>query len=127
MKVLVIEDDPQGRRLLIRVLERAGCDVVAVENGLAAFGEVRTSKPAAILCDICLPYMGGRTFYGELVAEYPDLAKQVIFLTGAPEPDVVQLSEQSGCPLLIKPYDVEDLVATVRRVGQRKPGEVAAA
>jgi CheY-like chemotaxis protein len=40
MKILIADDDPVSRRLLDKTLLRAGYDVIAVENGVAAAGEL---------------------------------------------------------------------------------------
>src|SRR3970040_2141887 len=49
MDVLVIEDDSDAREGLVRTLSRAGCDVTAVDDGLAALAQVRERTFDAIV------------------------------------------------------------------------------
>lgn len=120
MDVLIVDDDESVRRTFSRALERAGYMVSAVENGLAAFAELQQHQYRAIVCDIHMPFLEGRSFYDELVAQYPQMAQRVVFATGwADQDEVGAFLQKSGRPVLRKPVDLKDLVQTVRRVTDR--------
>ncbi|NIM49500.1 MAG: response regulator [Gemmatimonadales bacterium] len=113
MDVLVIDDDPDSRASLQKVIEHAGYAVRSVDNGLAAFAEIQQRSYKAIVCDIVLPFMDGVGFYEQLQEDYPHLAKRVLFVTAwAEEPTVHRFLEQTERPFLPKPYDI-GLLTTV--------------
>jgi two-component system, cell cycle response regulator len=60
MKILIADDDPVSRRLLDKTLLRAGYDVIAVENGVAAAEELcRQDGPRLALLDWEMPELDG--------------------------------------------------------------------
>ena len=65
-QVLVIEDEPNIRQMVRRVLEKEGWTVREAENGRAGLHAVAESKPAVILLDLMMPVMNGFDFIREL-------------------------------------------------------------
>jgi GAF domain-containing protein/CheY-like chemotaxis protein len=63
--VLVVDDDPEVRSLVRRMLEPAGFTVVEAENGRAALERLREVKPTVILLDLMMPEMDGFAFVSE--------------------------------------------------------------
>jgi len=57
--VLLVEDDPQLRRLMQRMLERASWRVVQAENGAVALQWLRSAVPHVILLDLMMPEVDG--------------------------------------------------------------------
>ena len=60
--VLVVEDDPDTREILRRLLEKEGCQVIAAENGRVALERLAESRPMLILLDLMMPEMDGFQF-----------------------------------------------------------------
>ncbi len=119
MDILIVDDDDAVRKTFSRTLERAGFMVTAVDNGLAAFAELQRHHYRAIVCDVHMPFLEGRSFYDELRKDYPQMAQRVVFATGWAEHDEVgPFLKQTGRPVLHKPVDSKDLVATVRAVAE---------
>jgi CheY-like chemotaxis protein len=117
MDVLLIEDNPTAKDVAVMVLERAGFRVTAVDNGLAAFAELQHHPYRVIVCDFRLPFMGGGSFFDQIKADYPQLAKRVGFVTGwAHDPETQATLEATGQPVLAKPYTAEDLIAMVKQL-----------
>jgi PAS domain S-box-containing protein len=58
-KILVIDDDPTARRLLTRVLQDQGYEVVTAETGEQGIVLAKSEKPALITCDILMPNVDG--------------------------------------------------------------------
>ena len=117
LNVLVVEDDPDTRAGMRKVLVEAGCAVTEVDDGLRAL-EIVSQRPFdAIVCDLRLPYLPGGGFYEELLTRDADLARRVIFVSAiAHDPAVRKFLDGTGRPYLQKPYEVKDLIETVRRV-----------
>ncbi len=59
LSILVAEDNVINRRLAIRLLEKAGHNVVAVENGLLALSAVTSTQFDCVLMDVQMPEMDG--------------------------------------------------------------------
>lgn len=57
--VLVVDDDPHARRLIVRALVAAGCSVTAVDDGEAAILEVVAHTYDVVVIDYRMPRMGG--------------------------------------------------------------------
>jgi CheY-like chemotaxis protein len=64
--VLVIEDEPALRRMLSFTLRDAGFDVRTAGNGRDGLDDLQVQLPDAIVLDLEMPVMDGRTFYREL-------------------------------------------------------------
>ena len=65
-RALVVEDDAESRSLLSAVLEKQGCRVTAVADGVQALRTMAACKPDVILLDLMMPNMDGFAFAAEL-------------------------------------------------------------
>ncbi len=118
--VLIVDDDADVLRAHKKMLERAGFMVTCVDNGLAAFAQLQQRTFRAILCDIEMPYLGGRSLYEQLKESFPHMAGRVVFVSGwASEAQTREFLEQTGQPVLDKPADLEDLVRLVRQMVEK--------
>jgi CheY-like chemotaxis protein len=59
MRVLLVEDKDDLRRLFARVLRNFGCGVVEAADGASALGAVAGYSPELIVTDIMMPGMDG--------------------------------------------------------------------
>jgi CheY-like chemotaxis protein len=117
LTVLVVEDDPDTRAGMRKVLVEAGFTVTEVDDGRRALEIVFQRRFDAIVCDLRLPYLPGGGFYEELLQRDRDLANRVIFVSAiAHDPAVRQFLDGTGRPYLQKPYEVKELIETVKRV-----------
>lgn len=122
MRVLVVDDDEIARETMRQLLERAACEVTAVENAIAGLAELHRTTFDAIVCDYRLPFMGGGTFFEEVRLEQPDTARRFIFVTGyASNVEIAEALEATGQPVMRKPFDVDDFVKAVRAMGPSSP------
>ena len=64
--ILVVEDEPALRRMLAFTLRDVGFDVRTAWNGVDALEQVAGKTPDAIVLDLEMPVMDGRTFYRQL-------------------------------------------------------------
>jgi PAS domain S-box-containing protein len=61
-KVLVVEDEPDGRELVRSLLEQCGADVLSAGSAAEAFPLVARERPHVIICDIGMPEEDGYSF-----------------------------------------------------------------
>lgn len=59
-RILVVDDHPVNRTLLVRLLQRGGFTVKQAHNGLAAFTLWQKWQPQLILMDLIMPVVDGR-------------------------------------------------------------------
>ena len=70
-----------------------------------------------VICDLKMPRVDGKRFYGALAATSPGLARRVVFVTGdVAGTDAEAFLNQTGCRWLAKPFRLGELIRTVREV-----------
>jgi two-component system C4-dicarboxylate transport response regulator DctD len=114
-RILLVEDDETLAAGLMLLLEIENFDVERVATGAAAISSFRRAKPHIVLLDIGLPDMNGREAYAHLAAIDPDIP--VVFSTGhgaTSSPD--RLPTAPHVTSLLKPYELETLLAAIERV-----------
>jgi PAS domain S-box-containing protein len=114
--VLLVEDEPSVRRLLARVLGRAGYHVLEASNGIQAL-EVENAFDGpieAVITDVIMPEMGGVELVRVLQRSRPGLT--VLFVSGYTRGEVLEGSAltDSRCIFMSKPFSPEQLVAALR-------------
>ena len=115
--VLIVDDEPDICQALSDLLEHEGYHVTMAERGLEAIAKVRQRPFSAVLLDLGLPDLEGTAVLRAMTEIYPNLP--VIILTAyATEEKAVALLQQGAFAFLSKPYNKEQLKATlVRAVG----------
>ena len=109
--ILIVEDETALRRVLERVLARAGYRVLAAASAETAY-ELLASEPAdAVLLDVQLPTMSGLALYLALIHRHPALAGRIAIMSGDAEADNVRAWLQNNpCTVLKKPFDLRQIV-----------------
>jgi DNA-binding response OmpR family regulator len=117
-RILVVDDDQELRRLLARKLTVSGYEVVEAESGLRALAQMqRIGLPHLAIVDINMPGMSGLEFC-EVVQQYADLP--VIMLTAIAEAaTTVTAIEKYAEDYVVKPFNLDELVARVQRLLRR--------
>jgi len=115
LEVLLVDDDSAVRQAVGKALGRAGFEVTAVDNGLAALAAIQTHSFAVVVTDIRMDFLDGIRLYQELEAEFPELQERVVFVSAWTEdPEVDAFVRRTGRPLLKKPFELADLLKLVR-------------
>ena len=126
-RILVVDDDPRIRQMLIRYFEDNGYRVNAVGNGAAMRAELAKGKYAAVFLDLVLP--GGENGL-ELLKELRNTSDvPVLMLTGQDDvTDKVVGLEVGADDYIAKPFHLRELLARLRTVLRRRaPAEPAKA
>src|SRR6476659_5725077 len=114
-RVLVLDDDVSMQKLVSMILKRAGLRVDVVDSGREAIAAIEKTEYAAILLDLMMPTEGGMTVISHLRTHKPALLQRVVVLTATPDPVLKGISKEVFA-VVKKPFDANDLVATVERL-----------
>ena len=117
IRVLVVEDEPSARDLLVALLEDDGYSVCAVHDGRTALELAVTFKPDLALLDGGLPGIDGAEVARRL-RQAGDLP--IIFVTGSDSAEAIHGGFRVGADdYIVKPFDPEELSWRVRAVLRR--------
>jgi CheY-like chemotaxis protein len=117
--VLVVDDDPDNRQLVRRLLAREGWAVVEAENGRAALERLAEARPALILLDLMMPEMDGFQFLEELHRREPPLGVPVVVLTAKELTPADRDRLNGGVARILQKGNPADVQALLRQVHQR--------
>ncbi|MGD9852684.1 MAG: response regulator [Nitrospirales bacterium] len=117
-RVLVVDDEPDVRKVVSMTLEKAGYDVVEAEDGEQAVQEIKSGENPllldVILTDIRMPKLNGLEAIQYFQKEFPHVP--LIVLTGFPDLNMATSLIQRGViDYLVKPVDKEKLLTAVAK------------
>jgi CheY-like chemotaxis protein len=121
VRVLVVDDDEVIRQLITVNLELEGFDVYTAVDGQDCLDKIKDVAPDVVTLDVMMPRLDGWETAARLRQD-PDLdTVRVILLSArAQEADVERGSRIGVDAYLTKPFDPDDLVDTVRRLGEER-------
>jgi two-component system KDP operon response regulator KdpE len=118
-RILVVDDEPQIRRIMRTTLTGAGYEVDDAKTGEEALGKLREFRPELILLDINLPGMGGLAACRAIRAD-PNVA--IIMLTvHNTEVAKVEALDAGADDFVTKPFSTPELLARIRAALRRVP------
>lgn len=118
-RLLVVEDEPDLRDLLVQRFEAAGHSVVPVGTAGAALRTLEHAPPDAAVLDVDLPGRDGVELLGELRRVHPDLP--ALFVTVLWSGELLARMKATGCPYLSKPFAAKDLRDAVEELLRTAP------
>jgi diguanylate cyclase (GGDEF)-like protein len=120
MKILIADDEALSRRLLEKTLQKAGYQVLSVQNGTAAVAELcKPDGPRMALLDWEMPELDGPTVCREVRKKNdPGYVYMILLTSKGLKGDIVAGLESGADDYLTKPFDAEELKARMR-TGQR--------
>lgn len=116
LEVLVVDDDPDSRDLIVFVLEEDGAKVTAVSSALEALQVLQQDKFSLLISDIGMPQMDGYMLMQEIRSWTPENGGQIpgIAVTAyAGEGDQQQALAMGYQCHLAKPIDPMKLLTTI--------------
>jgi two-component system, chemotaxis family, chemotaxis protein CheY len=113
-RVLVVEDAPDIRDLVVEFLSESGYVVDVATNGARALSRVATVLPDVILLDLMMPVMTGWEFCQRLRA-LPEGADVPVIVMSATHRVAQQASAAKATDYLAKPFTLDQLLAIVSR------------
>jgi CheY-like chemotaxis protein len=112
--ILVVDDDPEVRRVIQGTLEDEGWTVETAADGQQALERARRRRPRLVLLDMGLPRLDGDGVAAGLRGAYGD-AVPIVVVTA--DGQAVEKARRVGArAYLAKPFDLDDLCAVVQQI-----------
>ena len=122
--ILIVDDEPQIRRVMLTTLTSHGYTVVEAASGEEALEKLRAERPDLIILDVNMPGISGIQTCAEIrtSSDVP-----IIMLTiRNSERDKVQALDAGADDYVVKPFGVQELMARIRAALRRSaPGDAA--
>lgn len=125
-RILVVDDEPQIRRVMKATLTGNGYEVYDAQTGEQALEQIRKAKIDLVLLDMNMPGMGGIETCRALRSGSEDLA--IIMLTVRnTERDKVEALDAGADDFVTKPFSMPELLARIRAALRRVPATQSSA
>ena len=111
--ILVVDDEPAVRELVVEVLRLEGYAAVGAADGRAALAALAGAAPDLVLMDVMMPGLDGPSAYLAMRADRAAAAVPVVLMSAAADP--ARLPE-GIVGFLPKPFDLDQLLGLVARV-----------
>lgn len=117
-RILVVDDEPQLTRVLLRSLTSKGYDVHIASDGEVGLQTFRDWKPSLVITDLAMPNMGGLELCRRLRA-VSDVPIIVLSVRGE-EKTKVEALDAGADDYVTKPFGINELLARVRAALRRQ-------
>jgi len=112
-RILVCDDDPRVRETIVEAMAAEALDVETADRAVDAIQRIMHTSYRALILDLKLPGLGGLDAIA--VVKRFDQALPIIVMTGHASYEVEQAARAAGIfYYLVKPFNLEELVAAVR-------------
>jgi CheY-like chemotaxis protein len=118
--VLVCDDVPSIRTLLVRLLERSGFRVHEAATGRAAL-EILAAEPVdVVLTDQHMADLTGVELFDRVTVARPELRSRFVLMSGDPDDDaLIAFTREHGIAILPKPFETQAIADLIRDVARR--------
>lgn len=121
VKILVVDDDPTLRELLMDTLNAIGYMSESAIDGIDALDKLMKSKYDLMISDIKMPNLDGISLLKKVRRYYPDLP--VLFITGVASPEIIGHASPDG--FLAKPFRISHMEQLIKEALNGKPEMVS--
>ena len=118
-KILVVDDDPQIRRVMKATLVAHGYEVVEARTGEDAMQSISAELPNLVLLDMNLPGMSGLETC-QAIRTGSDIPVMILSVRNS-EKDKVAALDAGADDYVTKPFGIEELLARIRAALRRSP------
>jgi CheY-like chemotaxis protein len=116
-RILLVDDEPELRIITRMMLEKAGYEVVEASNGEEGLRILANFKPDLILLDVMMPGMGGWKVCEKIKADEKLKHIPVVMFTVRTSEEDIEHSRECGAEAHInKPFEKQELLATIERL-----------
>lgn len=120
-QILLVDDDADVRKVVKKILEKSGYNVIAVDNGLSALSELNEHHFDLLLSDASMPQYSGFDLLKTVRSKPKHQDLVIAMLTGRRElEDIKRAVELGANDYIVKPVDPQVLVAKIQRLLEHK-------
>ncbi len=114
-KILVVEDDPDLRSLMVLMMEQWGFEVVEARDGREALEIVQANDFDLMVVNMAMPFVDGFSFVRTMRRRSKTKSTPILAVTGLVAPGDRDRCLQAGCnDYLAKPFSFDDLKAKIQ-------------
>ena len=113
-KILVIDDSPTERHVLVEILNKGGYDIITAESGEEGIEKARAEQPDLILMDVVMPGLNGYQATRTLTRDESTKHIPVIVCTSkGQETDKIWGLRQGAHDYMTKPINGDELLMKI--------------
>jgi len=119
-KILVVDDDPQIRKILERMLSGADYEVRTADDGYSALERIKEDPPHLVILDIMMPGMSGIEVCRAIRETHPASSIQVLMLSAKDsQSDRRRALEYGANDYVTKPFHIASLTRKIRYIFEK--------
>ncbi len=122
LRIVVIDDEPQVRRSLYRVLSEEGHKVDTADSARSGMDLVRRTTPHVVILDLKLPDGSGLDVL-QRIADFDESIQTIVITAYAEVQRAVEAMKLGASDFLKKPYEMEEILLAVRSLAQQAARE----
>jgi DNA-binding NtrC family response regulator len=107
-RILIVDDEPNIRRILQSALEKAGWQAITAEDARGALTQLDSGTFDCMLTDVTMPGMSGYELLREAKAKWPEMPVIIMTAFGT-IPQAVQAIRDGAFEYVTKPFDLDSL------------------
>jgi DNA-binding response OmpR family regulator len=116
-QILMVEDDPSIASMVKEIFRLEGFEVTVVAHGREALEALRTHRYATAILDVMLPDIDGISIMRAIREDPATASTLVVMLSAKTDDETTWQGWKAGCDYyMTKPFDPDELVATIRRL-----------
>jgi twitching motility two-component system response regulator PilH len=113
-KILVVDDSPTERHVMVELLTKNGYQVITAENGEEGIAKAKAELPDLVLMDVVMPGLNGYQATRTLTRDEATKNIPVIVCTSkGQETDKIWGLRQGAHDYMVKPVNGEELLAKI--------------
>lgn len=113
-RILVVDDEDEIRKILARILEKEGFEVIEASNGSTALEIVREQRVNIVLADLKMPGMSGMELLEAIKIIHPEI--EVIMITGQGTiEDAVECLKKGAYDFITKPFKKVQIIKSISK------------
>ena len=117
-RVLVVDDEPNLRRVLAATLQREGYEVTLCSDGEEALSAIERDGADVVVTDLVMPKVDGLTLLRKVVQKHPDVPVIVITAHGRID-SAVEAMKAGAFDFVAKPFETSELKAIIAKAARQ--------